>query len=338
MKHAEPTREQWEQLYEVAVNLKQMKPWEYLGEDDIVVLCLPGRKEPVFCSALGAGGELSALIVYPTASSFAERLIIKQNPGLPAYWLAGTQDCLMCNFADRNDVTDEEYRVIKSLGLKFRGKNQWIFFEAHTPGYAPWIVDAKQADLLISALQNFYMAARSYLEGKLKVDFENGKILLRFYSKEKEQWFNCETEMPKLPLPARKRVTVTDELFTARLKAKKRAGWTVELDLFYLPTPVRGNKSELPRCPKICILADAESGAVFDQHIVGDDEREEDVILNLLANSILQCGRPGAVRIRGEIVEGLIGDLCKKCGVKIERNRELPVIDAFMEAFLGGAF
>lgn len=335
MKRTEPTLQQWEKLYEVAGFIKQLKPWEYLLEDNIIIIQMPDRKEPMFCSVIGGNDEMYAIIVYPDYRSFAERNQLLATPDMPYYILASSQNCLMCNFANREDLSNEDYKIIKDLGLKFRGKNQWIYFNSFKTGYAPWIIDAEQADIMIGALQNFIMAFRSYLEGKLKVDFENGKVLIRFYSKEKELWFNCETAMPEMPKLVSKRITVQDDLYIARLKTIKKTKSKVEMDLFYLPTPIKGKKDELPYYPQMCIVADESGGGIVDQHILDGSEKEEDVVIGLLDRYIAQFGRPQSILIRDERMEGLIGDLCSKCGIKINKSGTLEIIDSFAEEFLG---
>lgn len=73
MKQKEPTLQQWKELYEVAGSIKQLKPQEYLWENNIIVIQMPDRKEPLFCSVIGGDNEMYAIIVYPDYRSFAER-------------------------------------------------------------------------------------------------------------------------------------------------------------------------------------------------------------------------------------------------------------------------
>ena len=66
----------------------------------------------------------------------------------------------------------EDRAVLKQLGLRFRGRGQWIYFRYMIPGQFPWFLDAGQAELLTSALQNLFMLCKCYMEGKLKPDFD----------------------------------------------------------------------------------------------------------------------------------------------------------------------
>ena len=45
-----PTIEQWKELYDAAISIRQIAPWDYLWDMNLVVIRLPGREEPVYCS------------------------------------------------------------------------------------------------------------------------------------------------------------------------------------------------------------------------------------------------------------------------------------------------
>ena len=188
----EPSLEQWEALYEVANNLKKLAPWRALSDTDILVLQLPGQEEPVYCSVMGSGGMSYGISVYPGRESFARlRRIIEQDEHSRPELLMLEQDCLVCNFGDREEIEPQDRAVMKELGLRFRGRGQWIYFRSMAPGQFPWFLDAEQAELLTSALQNLAMLCLCYMEGKLTADFDAGETLTRWYDPEKDVWMNA---------------------------------------------------------------------------------------------------------------------------------------------------
>lgn len=328
MKYNAPTMKQWQALYEVAININRLKPWEYLCDDDIIAIKLPEREGLVYCSVLGANQEMYAIIVYPDDRSFSMREHLMSMPGLPSYAYLARQNCVLCNFSDRDEVSDEDYKIIRELGLKFRGKNQWITFDSYKTGYAPWHIGADEANVVIGALRNFCMACLAYLEGKQEVDFRSGKMLFRTYNEENKLWYNYEADRPDIPFQVPKVVTVDDEVSMARLRATSKTKNQIEADVLYLPIPFQEKSDEIPAYPQICLLADRSSGFIFENHIICDGEAEEAVVLSALDRYILQYGRPRLVYIRDEIVEGLIGDFCMKCGIQIRKTAGLPAIDS----------
>ncbi|WP_180277964.1 hypothetical protein [Clostridium sp. LS] len=41
----------------------------------------------------------------------------------------------MCNFGSRDELAKGQLELIKKLGYKFCGKDNWIYFNSHEPGY-----------------------------------------------------------------------------------------------------------------------------------------------------------------------------------------------------------
>lgn len=328
-----PSIEQWESLYEVAENLKKLAPWRALYETDILVLQLPGREEPVYCSVLGQGGISFGIGVYPGHESLLRlNRVINQDSYRPEL-LALEQDCLMCHFGDREDIAAEDREVMKKLGLRFRGKSQWIYFRSMVPGQFPWYLNADQAELLTAALQNLFMLCVCYIEGKLEADFEAGKTLLRWYNEERELWFNGIIPMPAPKLD--RFLDLQDELLLARLKRKKKTSTRLELDSFYLPIPIQENKLSPPTGIHMALLVDKDSGVILDQSTDGPDVPALTAAPSMFVNYMEEYGRPAAVYVRSEWMGTLLRNTCKAVGVRLVENEGVPMLDSCLDGLIG---
>lgn len=329
---AEPSLEQWEALYEVAGNLKKLAPWRALTDTDILVLRLPGQNEPVYCSVMGQGGMTYGISVYPGKESLVRlNRLLDQDAHSPEL-LALEQDCLACLFGDREDAQKADRAVMKQLGLRFRGHNQWIFFRAMKPGQFPWFLDAQQAELLIAALQNLAMLCLCYMEGKLKVDFDAGETLTRWYDPEKDMWMNAVIPMPAPKMD--RTLTLQDNLLLARLKRVKKTKIKLEIDSFYLPVPVQEDKDSPPLCAHMAFLVDKGSGYVLDQNLAGPDDPDYVVAPSMLLNYIQAHGRPAAVYVRSDWLGSLLRDTCKAVGVRLIEDEGVPVLDGVLDQFM----
>ena len=134
-----------------------LAPWRALHDTDILVLQLPGQNEPVYCSVMGSGDMSYGIAVYPGREAFVRlRRIIDQDAYSPELLML-EQNCLVCNFGDREEIEPRDRAVMKQLGLRFRGRGQWIYVRSMVPGQFPWFLDAEQAELLTAALQNLAM-------------------------------------------------------------------------------------------------------------------------------------------------------------------------------------
>lgn len=327
-----PSIEQWKALYEVAENLKKLAPWRALYDTDILVLQLPGRKEPVYCSVMGQGGMSFGIGIYPGHESFLRlNRIINQDAYSPEL-LALEQDCLMCNFGSREDIETEDRAVMKQLGLRFRGANQWIYFRSMAPGQFPWYLDASQAELLTAALQNLFMLCVCYMEGKLKADFDAGETLLRWYDPEKEMWFNGVIPMPAPKLD--RSMDLQDELLLVRLKRKKKTSARLELDSFYLPIPIQEDKLSPPAGIHMALLVDKDSGVILDQSTDGPDMPALAAAPSMLVNYMEEHGRPAVVYVRSEWMGTLLRNTCKAVGVRLVEDEGIPMLDSCLDGLL----
>ena len=138
----EANLDQWKELYEITLKIKELEPWKYLWDMDIISILLPGRKEPCFFSIMGRGGDcygINTYVDYDGLNDFYDIADSSKN-GMPVDYVMLKQNALCCYLGDREDVQDKQKNVIKDLGLKFRGKNQWIYFESYKEGYFPYIL------------------------------------------------------------------------------------------------------------------------------------------------------------------------------------------------------
>lgn len=327
---SEPTLAQWEKLYDAAKRIRQLAPWDDMWDADLITLMLPGRKEPVFCSIMGRNGECYDISIYPGLASLRGFFRITTMPeGSPPWATLFEQDCFVCYYGDREELTPKERATLKTLGLRFHGRGEWIYFRHVEPGYYPWHINAEQADLLIQVLQNCAMACMQLRRGELSVDFERGETLLRFYSPEKELWLNTAAKLPPIPKETFPLSLLGNDLSLARLKKHKRSAAQLEFEITYLPRPVQESREERPYFPRLLLLISKSNGIILDQNIVEHD-RTEEAVLDMLAAYIETSGRPAAIHVRDMRTGRYIADFCKKIGIALVEGQGVPITDAVL--------
>lgn len=168
----------------------------------------------------------------------------------------------MCYFGSRDELSSKELKVIKALGLKFRGKNEWIYSRAFETGYAPDILDETQVVQLTLVFQQLYMALKYFIEGKVKVDFESGNILYRNYDDESKLWLTYEAQNI-IPKRVRRTPVINDELLLVKLNKLKVSRNEIELDTLYLNFVINDKEFEKPFLGKLLIIADCKSRRGF---------------------------------------------------------------------------
>ena len=329
----EATLEQWKELYEVAANIKELKPWDYLWDIDIITLALPNR-EPICCSIMGGGGECFGVLAYIGYDAINDFYNMLERDDIPPEQMYRYQEnnVIACYFGSRDELTSRELKIIKDLGLKFRGKNNWIYFHSFKKGYAPYILDQEEVLQETEILKHLYMSLTAYIKKGLEVDFEKGNTLMRMYNPKDELWMNFEAP---LQIPEKRHIApvLEDELLISKLGKMKQIKRVWELDIAYLGSIINDKKYERPVFGRVCILGDSETGIVINQNMVAPTDDDIQTIFNVVIPPIMELGKPQKILVRDEYIYYILKDLCHRTKIKLEIKGRLNVVDSFIHEF-----
>lgn len=323
--------EEWRALYDIAIKLKELKPWEKLWDMDLITIIESNKKEPCVCSILGKGGECYAIAAYNGLDSIRGFFEMAYSNDVPAHQLIRYQNNIMCNYGNRDELTTKERNLIKELGLSFRGKNNWIYFRTFETGYAPYMPNRDEVLEFIRILEHVYMAMEALNKG-MKIDFENGNTLMRKFDKEKNQWINSEESViiPDMDYPV---PILNDEVLMNRLKKQKSDPCILELDIAYLNSTINDNDYEKPIIPRLCMLVDSKKGLILSQNMITPEDDVVDVIFETVVNYIIQRGRPKNIVVRDAYMASILIDLCEQTDIELIESAKLHTIDDFIESF-----
>lgn len=153
--HLETKNKQvWLSLYAASEKLKQLAPWKWMDDEQIFAI-EPLGDETAYCCIMGALGELLGINVYlgtEGLDGYYDNITIAMGGG-DAKEILFTQKCLQATFENRENLSPDDLRQIKELGLKYRGKQQWPVFRECSPGWYPWYLTEKQAVYLTKILE-----------------------------------------------------------------------------------------------------------------------------------------------------------------------------------------
>lgn len=270
MNVADPTLDEWKELYIAAEEFRNLQPWAWMSDGDLFGVQDPRSREVGYCCVLGALGEVFALCVYRGAEGLA-------GYGKMQSWethrhledLPFTQKCLMATFEDRETLQKEDRDIIKKLGLRFRGRDSWPLFRSHLPGYFPWYVTRDEALFLTAALRQATDVAKRFREnGDLLTPPEEDLVFTRVPAAEgdvgswRDDWVRpepFERDDPEFPPVETRRL---DRI----LRNSSRSPTTWEVDFFFFPTPVR--EGGRPFFPMAFLVMDHKKGVGLDTWLV----------------------------------------------------------------------
>ncbi|MDK2836736.1 MAG: hypothetical protein PWP21_1513 [Thermosediminibacterales bacterium] len=330
MRNKKPTMSDWKDLYDAAMEFKKEKPWQWLYDADLICVQNPEDETIGYCSIMGRIGEHYALGVYlGDKGLYGFSKLMENADTILKTEMLHYQDCIMCSFENRQELTDADRKVIKELGLSFRGRNAWPRFRRFEPGYFPWYITQDECKFLTHALKQSLFVALNVRDGNLKIDMEKGRTILRYSTKEKLNWYSKKIELG-IPTCLYKEVEINDDMLVYRLKkSKKHKNLILQVDTLYMPSPVR-ESNERPYYPRLYVVADAKSGSIMDYEMYKNTKDDADVSLNRMIGMFLNKGLPSEIHVRDERMAAILGDLCKKTGVKMRITNVLPAVDFFI--------
>ena len=338
-----PTNDVWRGLYEAAVRVKEMAPWEWMTEAHVFGVQDPETGEIGFVSVMGMLGEYYAISLYPNPEAlYSFWMVQEMGPDI-------NPDALLeipqthASFEDRGDLEDKDREVIKELGLKFRGRKEWPMFRSYRPGYAPWFVEAEEARRLTNALDQLTDVAPRFREDPSLLELASDEeplgdesYLVRVPREEGGAlvWEDRRMEVPP-PEPSPIEIEV-DFRVLGDLERLTRGG-EVEMDFFMLPTPIMEGKDR-PFFPYMLLTVDAGSGMVLGHDLLSVDPSLEAMWASIPQTVAEEFAAaeivPEKVTAGSEPLYGLLQPLAESFDFELVYSDTLLVLDQVRELML----
>lgn len=332
---AEPNQEQWRALYTVTGEFGQLAPWEWMTDEHLFAVESPATGEVGYCSVIGGGGQEFGLAVFLGAEGFAAyRKLMVADLEPESVEAAALLRSLSVTLVDREMLDRRDLEVIRSLGLRFRGRGAWPWFRSQRPGYAPWFLEQDEARFLELALRQAIEVSRWAQAGTLQLTsgVDGRPVLTRCLREDTwvDQW-----RQPPTWEPPREEPKPVDAQRLQRLREAKRGGRGVwQLDFSFLPAPI-GARGERPYFPCL-LLAVSPEGLVLGVQLLepwsSATERQEAVLTVLEGAPLL----PREILVGREEVRRLVGPLAQGLGIRLRTARitDLAALEAIKEELL----
>lgn len=326
----EASLDEWKRLYEIAAELKKQKLWERFWDMDLIAL--REGDEITFFSVLGRGGECYGISAYEGLKGLNDfmMLLSRKSLNLSEIYAAFSQNNLTCYWGNRDEVSKEQYNIIKSLGYSYRGKNQWQYFVSNKAGYYPYNFDASEVRRMSGYLERLAEAVRYYEENKVSVDFEHGYMYCYSLDEATGQWSGQQEELPFTSCQFLE-LEVSDKNFVKELREIPKAKLGLDVHIDYIAASVDDEEYERPASVRLCMIADSDTGMLLQADIIPPEEFEGEVLLDTLISWMFRVGRPRAVRVCNEVMASYVEGLCELAGVPLKRVKKISVFNEFLE-------
>ncbi|MCO6489542.1 MAG: hypothetical protein J5I98_14040 [Phaeodactylibacter sp.] len=270
-------KQTWKEFYEAAIAYRDLKPWEWMHDSDIFGIQDPESGEIGYCCVMGNAGEVYALGLYPGDEGFKSYLLLLNQPDEISmedqFALGLNQIMFKVEFVDRSELSEKDLKQIKALGLKFRGRNQWVQARHHLPGTLGRPINAEQAKRLTHALRQACEVAARYEEDEDVLYGKDDKMLLRVPEQKEGQlaWkdkYVTHKGYNITPFPVIKPSPALVKKAKKELKHSKGA----ILFLFqYMRSQVKGDDG-LPFLPRLALWITYPDGMIVSMEMLGRED------------------------------------------------------------------
>jgi hypothetical protein len=258
-----PALTKWQRLYSLASEVKSLKPWDFIHEDDVFGVQHPSTKEIGFASIMGSLGEHYSLTFYLGTESLALFWHMRSMDRVTPDMILEIQQ-LQLNFENREFLQKEDLELLKRLGLSFRGKASWPVFKRQEPGFFPWLLDDQDLDWMIILLeQSINVMARIKANPALVEMTGDYDYLVRTAENRNGELLWKDTVQIIKPSIEFNRIDIevpAQLMENARQLIRKNV--TIEMDIRLMPSPIR-QKNAKPYFPYVIIVADSQSGMIL---------------------------------------------------------------------------
>lgn len=328
----------WRDFYEAAIAFRDLKPWEWMYDADLFGVEDPETGKTNYCCIMGNAGEVFALGYYLGDEGLKSYLLLVNQPDeltpIDRMALGLNQFMLKVEFVNREDLDKPDLDQIKSLGLKFRGKKQWLQARFLEPAHLPLPIDTEQARVLTIGLRQAVDVARRYKEDPdVLGDQESGKVLVR---KQQNGTWTDTYDLPKsfniIPFP----VIFPDPKHIEKARRKypqKETAWLFMYE--YLMTPVGMDSGEGFIFPKISLWVNYADGFINNFQIIKPGEEQEVIekgFFELLDQMEL---RPMQIGVNSIMAFRAIREICAPLDIELIFVPEEPLFEEVMQSFRG---
>jgi hypothetical protein len=326
-----------------------------MSDADVFGVQNPQNGEIGYCCVLGALGEVCGLVVYLGSAGLEQhRLLqsgkVRAKPPDSAY----NQSCLTAWFGDRRDLDPIDLKVIKNLGLKYRG-DSWPQFRSMQPAYLPWYLAEEEAKFLTLCLTQARHVVRRYRNDPsyLTAPGKN-RYLVQVPARKADphpiapssdaslapgqpslfpepvQTMDFEWEARWLsPSPLVKTAVKPFPIDEVRIQRIKKnidgihGVW--EVDSFLLPASVE--EGDRPYLPYTLLCVDHDSGFILATTIAKPSDWEAEFPKTFLDGLETHKLLPAKLAFRKDDLRELFAPLAARFEIEIELTRKLPAID-----------
>lgn len=323
--------EKWKKIYSYAQLIATYEPWELFEEENTFALVPKGTRNEHYFSFLAKSSGQCGIASYPSGNAYVSAQNRLHGGNSKREPLFDLQDAVILLWGDREDVSKENYELIKSLEFKFHGRGAWLHFQEYRVGYVPRQVQELDLDRLLDDLGNLWMMVRAICEEELKTNFDNREAVVRFYSEKDELYYTGSFPI-NLPKKISYPEIVMQESVNLQELRDKRCRGSIALDWSYLSASYREDGENI--IPRLLLAVDVKSGVILDTQKLSPADDPCAALFDMISHISWNYAKPATIEICDAEIESIIADFCKKVGIRLVVKKQIKAISQARKMYL----
>lgn len=327
------------EAYDLADRLLQLAPWEWMPEIYLIALDDPDSGQRHHISLMGMNGIHRTLALYlgPEARFRFNRIQESRNDmprdDLVALILDTPQH--QCSFAEREDLFPSELAAIKAAGRKYRDED-YPTFRAFQPGRCPAPADEVQTRLLLTAIEQVLEVTPSIRLGDdtLRLGNDRPEILTRRFIEGgwRTEWTEDDIQLFEFPSPR------PAEILVETVRRHRRAT-ALEVAFLLIPNPI-GESRETSVYPYILLVVESSTRLIIGVELLTVESLPHKALIASVPDHFLRlCNksgiRPSSLSVVSPATAALLTPTAEALGIRLQRKKRLPSLDAALGSLLG---
>jgi len=313
-------------LYELAIDIGELEPWEFMNEEEAWVLRFPDVN--LYAVVTGAEGISLALVFYWGVRGYAAWQDLTSQH-LDEKDAIQRLDSLTVFFESWSQLGHDDKKRLQRLGY-IGGPGLWPNMTRYLPGRVPAYPDGDEITLLIPALRASLSLLKLRKKAGIRWSLPEGEDTLPNFVVDPKghpgpiQWLSApEIQKEKLPPAA-----PPDELGLRRIsKASLAPDVSWEIMIGNSGMGVRDTKGNGGFVPLLATFVRADSGFVLGFAMASSDEMPY-TLPNQLMEAIKKHGAyPRSLKVKQEELVEWLKPLAGGLGIEIERVKSVPMAE-----------
>jgi hypothetical protein len=326
-----------QRLYDTAMEFQKLKPWEVFRENNTIAVEIPGLKNRIYCSIMGAAGEVFMTQCYSGAHGYDvyRRMREGERPSLGEIY--GMLRSVFVDFVPARQVTAPDREVLSALRHRPAAGVRAPIFRACRPGYHPWYPIEAEARVLTACLRAcivVHNVVRAVPTSQYWRD--EGPFPLVSYAGSSGSWQDYwigKENPPPAPQPEEPPLPKLDvQALETLLRQNLPRGPAIQADCFFASMGI-GEPDQRKKVPRVAMCVVASSGLPLAPAL-GDIDSDPG---SLLAQSLLDAIRslkalPSEIQVRSQDFQRRLSALSGALSVPVTVKAGLPELSAARQA------